>query len=258
MYQELLNNIQRYLNQQKDLYGDSIIIDDLYPGDVSDIENKMKKNKKNINEIKIVEDSLFADNYEEWYKCDDIISLKSKISDCQKCSLGKTRINFVFGVGNPNADIMFIGEAPGADEDEQGEPFVGKAGQLLNKILQAIQLKREDVFIANILKCRPPDNRDPLPTEVEKCEPYLIKQIELIKPIMIVCLGRIAAQTLLRTKDTLSILRSKIHTYHGVPLYVTFHPAELLRNPNWKPAAWEDFKKIKSDYENNPLKKFKK
>ena len=258
MYQELLNNIQRYLNQQKDLYGDSIIIDDLYPGDVSDIENKMKKNKKNINEIKIVEDSLFADNYEEWYKCDDIISLKSKISDCQKCSLGKTRINFVFGVGNPNADIMFIGEAPGAAEDEQGESFVGNAGQLLNKILQAIQLKREDVFIANILKCRPPDNRDPLPTEVEKCEPYLIKQIELIKPIMIVCLGRIAAQTLLRTKDTLSILRSKIHTYHGVPLYVTFHPAELLRNPNWKPAAWEDFKKIKSDYENNPLKKFKK
>lgn len=257
MAEQFFSDLQNYLKQQKDLFGDSFIVgnEELhyeYP------EEEMGRKKKT--EIVTAENELpvSESNYEEWQSSSDILSLKELISGCLKCPLGKTRTNFVFGVGNPGADVMFIGEAPGADEDEKGEPFVGRAGQLLNKIIQAIEWKREDVFIANILKCRPPGNRDPLAPEVEQCEPYLKKQIELIKPVMMVCLGRIAAQTLLRTKDSLTVLRSSIHSYHGVPLYVTFHPAALLRNPNWKPAAWEDFKKIKSDYENNPNKKLKK
>lgn len=163
-----------------------------------------------------------------------------EICDCQKCPLGKTRTNFVFGVGNPDATLMFIGEAPGRDEDLQGEPFVGRAGQLLNKIIESIGFVRKDVYIGNILKCRPPNNRDPLPEEVDVCEPYLHRQIDLINPAVICALGRIAAQTLLRTRATLGKLRENIHTYQGRPLIVTYHPAALLRNPNWKKPAWED------------------
>lgn len=163
-----------------------------------------------------------------------------EICDCQKCALGKTRTNFVFGVGNPDATLMFIGEAPGRDEDLQGEPFVGRAGQLLNKIIESIGFGRKDVYIGNILKCRPPNNRDPLPEEVDVCEPYLHRQIDLINPAVICALGRIAAQTLLRTRATLGKLRENIHTYQGRPLIVTYHPAALLRNPNWKKPAWED------------------
>jgi len=256
MAQDLLSDIQNYLKQQKELFGDSFIscpelLDMEFPE-----EDMARKKKTEI--VETLNDYISAPEPEEWESSSDLNVLKEQISGCQKCALGKTRTNFVFGVGNPNADVLFIGEAPGADEDEKGEPFVGRAGQLLNKIIQAIEWKREDVFIANILKCRPPNNRDPLASEVELCEPYLLKQIDIIKPVMMVCLGRIAAQTLLRTKDSLTILRSKVQSYHGVPLYVTFHPAALLRNPNWKPAAWEDFKKIKSDYENNPNKKLKK
>jgi uracil-DNA glycosylase len=255
MAHNVLSEVQNYLKQQKELFGDSFIsCDELLMDEVP--EEEMSKKKK----TEIIESDLTVSKNipEAWESSSDISTLKEQISGCLKCSLGKTRTNFVFGVGNPNADIMFIGEAPGADEDEKGEPFVGRAGQLLNKIIQAVEWKREDVFIANILKCRPPGNRDPLASEVELCENYLKKQIELIKPVMMVCLGRIAAQTLLRTKDSLTVLRSSIHSYHGVPLYVTFHPAALLRNPNWKPATWEDFKKIKSDYDNNPNKKLKK
>ena len=164
---------------------------------------------------------------------------------CLKCPLGETRTNHVFGVGNPNASLMLIGEAPGAEEDRQGEPFVGRAGQLLNRILAAIEFRREDVYIANILKCRPPGNRDPRPEEVGACEPHLHRQIELIQPVVICALGRIAAQTLLKTKKPLGKLREKIHRYQGRPLVVTFHPAALLRNPNWKRPAWEDVQRLK-------------
>ena len=155
----------------------------------------------------------------------------------------------MFGVGNPNAEVVLIGEAPGADEDAQGEPFVGRAGQLLNKILEAIHFKREEVYICNILKCRPPNNRDPLPEEVEQCEPYLWKQLELIKPKIILCLGRISAQVLLKTTDTLTKLRESVHDYRGIPLIVTYHPAALLRNPNWKRPAWEDVQKLRKMYD---------
>lgn len=163
--------------------------------------------------------------------------------------LDQTRKNPVFGVGNPMADLMVIGEAPGADEDEQGEPFVGRAGQLLTKILEAIQFKREDVYIANILKSRPPNNRDPLPAEVEAHVPVLYKQIALIQPKIILCVGKTSGTTLLNQQTTLGALRQKFHDFHGLPLLVTYHPAALLRNPNWKRPTWEDVQLLRKRYE---------
>ena len=162
------------------------------------------------------------------------------VATCRRCSLYATAINPVPGVGNPDANFMCVGEAPGANEDQQGEPFVGQAGQLLNKILAAIDLKREDVFIANVLKHRPPGNRNPTPDEVVACSPYLVRQIELVRPKVILALGTFAAQTLLETKLTIGKLRSQVHRYYGVPLIVTYHPAALLRNPSWKRPTWED------------------
>jgi len=166
--------------------------------------------------------------------------LESAVRTCKKCSLHATRTQTVFGVGNYQAKWMFIGEAPGADEDRQGEPFVGRAGQLLNAILFALGLKREEVYIANVLKCRPPGNRDPQPEEVAQCEPYLLRQIDLIKPRLIVALGRHAAHSLLKTEVPLGKLRGQQLTYHGTPLFVTYHPAYLLRNPVDKRKAWND------------------
>lgn len=176
----------------------------------------------------------------------DISDFEKAISGCMKCPLGSTRNSFVYGAGDPHADLVLIGEAPGAEEDKRGEPFVGRAGKLLDQILAAVELKRgEGVFIGNILKCRPPGNRDPLPSEVEQCEPHLVKQLQLIQPKLIMALGRIAAQTLLRTTAPLSKLRGQVHDYHGIPLMVTFHPAALLRNPNWKRPTWEDVQAMK-------------
>lgn len=171
--------------------------------------------------------------------------LQAETSPCLKCPLGETRHNLVFGSGNPDANIMFIGEAPGADEDEQGLPFVGAAGRLLTKIIESIGLGREEVYIANILKCRPPRNRDPQPGEVAACEPYLHRQIGLIQPAVICALGRIAAQALLKTSASLTKMRGKVHRYQGRPLVVTYHPAALLRNPNWKRPTWEDVQMLR-------------
>jgi DNA polymerase len=179
-----------------------------------------------------------------WADAATLPELDGCINMCMRCPLGETRTKFVFGVGNPHARLMFVGEAPGADEDAQGEPFVGRAGQLLNKILVAISMKREEVYIANILKCRPPNNRTPIPEEVAECMPYLKKQIALVKPQIIVCLGLTAAQNLLGISDSLGKLRGQSLTFEGIPLKVTYHPAALLRNPNWKPAAWEDFQAV--------------
>ena len=153
-------------------------------------------------------------------------------------------------MGNPNADIVFVGEAPGKNEDLQGKPFVGRGGQLLDKILSAIDLNRSKVYILNVLKCRPPENRNPLPKEIEECEPYLVRQLKLIKPKLIVALGRISAMTLLKNKDSLTNMRGKIHKYEGIDLIVTYHPAALLRNPNFKKPTWEDFKLIRDKYLN--------
>ena len=174
---------------------------------------------------------------------------RQQICDCSKCSLCSTRQNFVFGAGNPAAGIMFVGEAPGADEDRQGEPFVGAAGQLLNKIISAMDLRREDVYICNILKCRPPNNRDPQPDEIEQCEPFLKRQIELIQPKVICTLGRFAAQTLLRSSDSMGHMRGQSHQYEGIPLVATYHPAALLRNAQWKRPTWEDMKRVRQIYD---------
>jgi len=164
---------------------------------------------------------------------------------CQRCKLWSGRNKIVFGVGDPNAKIMFIGEAPGGDEDRIGEPFVGRAGQLLDKIFAAMSLSRKrGIYIANILKCRPPGNRDPERDEVEACMPFLLKQIELIRPEVICCLGRVAAQNLLDTDLTLGKLRNVIHNFRELPVLVTYHPAYLLRNPAGKRAVWEDMKQL--------------
>jgi DNA polymerase len=152
----------------------------------------------------------------------------------------------VYGVGNADADLMFIGEAPGADEDIQGEPFVGRAGQLLNKIIEAIGLTRTDVYIANVIKCRPPNNRNPEPDEVERCERFLIDQIAAIKPVVIVALGKFAAQTLLRTNEPITRLRGREYKYQGAILIPTFHPAFLLRTPSAKREVWEDMKRVRT------------
>ena len=207
----------RYLDQKRILYGNKIFLD----------TQTVSESVQNVASLE---------------------SFKNSICECLKCELGYTRTNFVFGVGNPNADIVFVGEAPGEKEDLIGEPFVGRAGKLLDKILAAINLSREDIYICNVIKCRPPQNRDPLPKEVELCEPYLKTQLSLINPKLIVALGRIAACTILRTKEPLKNLRNKIFKYEGIDLVVTYHPAALLRNPNFKKPAWEDFQMIRDKY----------
>lgn len=174
------------------------------------------------------------------FKLDTLQEIAKVVAECTRCPLYASAKNPVPGVGDPNADFMLVGEAPGANEDEQGEPFVGQAGQLLNKIIGAIGLSRDDVFIANVLKHRPPGNRNPLPEEITACSPYLVRQIELIRPKVIVALGTFAAQTLLDTKLTIGKLRGQVHRYYGVPLVVTYHPAALLRNSSWKRPTWED------------------
>jgi DNA polymerase len=172
-------------------------------------------------------------------------ALRAEIGDCRRCKLCAGRTHLVFGVGNPRARVMFIGEGPGRDEDLQGEPFVGRAGQLLNDIItKGMGLKREDVYIANVVKCRPPENRNPEPDEVAACEPFLKKQIDLVHPEVIVGLGKFAVQTLLQSKAPISKLRGHWHRYHGIPLMPTFHPAYLLRNPADKKLVWEDIKKV--------------
>lgn len=214
MQNELLNN---WLVQQKELFGDSMFI------------TNFGKDDKPRNDFSLEQ-------------------FRQEIKDCQKCSLGASRTHFVFGVGNPDADLVFVGEAPGKNEDLQGEPFVGRAGKLLDKILEAINLDRSSVFILNVLKCRPPDNRDPSSTEVDQCEPYLKTQLKIIQPKLIVALGRIAAMTLLRLDLPLGKMRNTTYLYEGIDLIVTYHPAALLRNPNLKKPAWEDFKHIRDNY----------
>jgi len=172
--------------------------------------------------------------------------LEAEVRACTKCGLHATRTQTVFGVGNRHAQWMFVGEAPGADEDRQGEPFVGRAGQLLNAMIAALGLKREEVYIANVLKCRPPNNRDPQVDEVSQCEPYLIRQIELIRPKLIVALGRHAAHSLLKTDLALARLRGQRLSYQDIPLIVTYHPAYLLRTPTDKRKAWDDLRRART------------
>ena len=175
--------------------------------------------------------------------------LMEEVGRCRRCPLCETRTNTVFGDGNPRAKVVFVGEAPGKDEDLQGVPFVGKAGKLLDKIIASVGFSREDVYIANILKCRPPGNRDPQEPEVNACEGFLARQIEIISPVLICALGRIAAQNLLKTTASLKTLREGIHYYNDTRLLVTYHPAALLRNPEYKRPTWEDMKLLRRLYD---------
>ncbi|MHB8908789.1 MAG: uracil-DNA glycosylase [Syntrophales bacterium] len=167
-------------------------------------------------------------------------AVRTELGDCRRCPLCKTRHRIVFGEGAPRAELVFVGEAPGADEDAQGRPFVGRAGQLLTKIIGAMGLKREEVYICNILKCRPPGNRNPQPDEIAACEPFLIRQLQVIRPKVICALGTFSAHTLLKSEAPISVLRGSFHTYQGIPLMPTYHPAYLLRNPGAKKQVWED------------------
>ena len=216
---KIINGIKRTLESEK-LAG----VEEIY------MKVKSKKEKG-----KIKEEGKTAVTLEE---------LEEKVGRCQSCPLAETRKNVVFGEGDPKAGLMFVGEAPGGDEDEQGRPFVGRAGQLLTKIIESIGLRRKDVFIANILKCRPPGNRNPLPSEIALCSPYLLRQVELIKPRVICALGKFAAQTLLNTETPISMLRGRFYDYHGIKLMPTYHPAYLLRNSQGKKEVWQDMQAI--------------
>lgn len=171
-------------------------------------------------------------------------TVRAELGDCQRCGLGASRTKLVYGVGNPNARLVLVGEAPGREEDLQGEPFVGEAGRLLDKILQAMGMRREDVYICNVLKCRPPNNRDPFPEEVATCEAFLVRQIAAIRPQVIIGLGRFAVHSLLKTKAPISKLRGEWQEYQNIPLMPTYHPAYLLRNPEGKRDVWEDMKQV--------------
>jgi uracil-DNA glycosylase len=214
--------LKQYLRQQRALYGDTLYLDPVAPREPQS---------------------------DAWRSAATLDALRERICDCLNCPLGHARTKFVFGTGDPGARVVLVGEAPGAEEDRTGEPFVGRAGQLLNDILKAIGFQRGEVYICNILKCRPPNNRDPLSSEVEQCEPYLHRQLDIIRPVALLALGRIAAQTLLRTSDSLTVLRAREHRYQGIPLVVTYHPAALLRNPNWKKPTWDDVRKFRALYD---------
>jgi DNA polymerase len=170
--------------------------------------------------------------------------IRADLGDCQRCGLAASRSKIVYGVGNPNARLVLVGEAPGREEDLKGEPFVGEAGQLLDRILLAMGMQREEVYICNVLKCRPPNNRDPEPQEVATCEPFLIRQLAAIQPQVIVALGRFAVQSLLKTRTPIGRLRGEWQRYQGIPLMPTYHPAYLLRNPSGKRDVWEDMKEV--------------
>ncbi|MCX6154650.1 MAG: uracil-DNA glycosylase [Candidatus Kapabacteria bacterium] len=270
LHKSILELTEQYLSYQKDLSGNNLYLNQHFNFKnnekthqqdklITNSENKLqldKSPKKSISNSHAV-NNLISDQTKnqnetiskDWADATSMAELNTKIENCKNCILGNSRLNFVFGTGNHHADILIIGEAPGADEDELGKPFVGRAGQLLTKILEAINLSREEVFIANILKCRPPNNRVPTPAEVEQCEPYLKKQIELIKPEFILALGLTAANTLFKSNFKMADIRGQIKIYNNIKTLVTYHPSALLRNPNWKTATWEDVKLLRSMYD---------
>jgi len=196
-----------------------------------------------VNDSPVVGNSP-VENRSSLQKLITLEDVRNELGDCQRCSLGRVRTNLVFGEGDSKAELVFVGEAPGGDEDIQGRPFVGRAGQLLTKIIEAMGLKRQDVYICNILKCRPPGNRNPRPEEINACELFLVKQLKAINPRVICALGTFAAHTLLKTDVPISLLRGKFHSYQGIKLMPTYHPAFLLRNQGSKKLVWEDIQEI--------------
>jgi DNA polymerase len=269
MNEILKKQIIEVLKEQKEIFGDELYekislrrtkVEKISENKIPVLEKKKKTGiqLKEISSNQSVYNKLFSSNecedpakqaMESWESAESLEELHKSIGSCTKCILSKERNRFVFGTGNPNADVMCIGEGPGAEEDKQGYPFVGRAGQLLTDILKAIKFSRDDVFIANIVKCRPPGNRTPLSSEMETCSPYLLKQIELIKPKLILCLGLTAVQGLLNKKDSLTSMRGKVFEFKGAKVMVTYHPAALLRNPQWKKGCWEDVQKFRKLYD---------
>jgi DNA polymerase len=268
--QDLISRTIRFLNQQKEMYGEfsvnadidlelteQIIEDSDVQNEVveskaqaetavdhshSEPEDTLEEPETEVEEVELSEEEKIA-------QCSTFEELRALCETSESLKTDLEGTNLVFGVGNPNADLMIVGEAPGFNENQQGEPFVGEAGQLLDKIMGAINFKREDIYIANILKHRPPENRDPKAEERAKSLPYLLKQIELVDPKLILCVGRISGTTLLGKDDTLKNMRSKFHAFNGRELMVTYHPAALLRNQQWKRPTWEDVQKLRDRYD---------
>ncbi len=241
--QEIFEKVVRLLRQQQELYGDFEVSFDKQSVEEMESQSVVTEPESNYRLVKelSLEEQLAA--------CKSLEELKSL---CERSEVLKTDLpntNLVFGVGNPDADLMLIGEAPGENEDMQGEPFVGKAGQLLDKIMEAINFKRSDIYIANILKHRPPNNRDPKPEERNRSLPFLLKQIDLVNPKLILCVGKVSATTLLAKDFTLKEMRQKFHDFHGRELMVTYHPAALLRNQQWKRPTWEDVQLLRARYD---------
>lgn len=271
--EEMIQRIINFIETERTLYGDfSTKIPDPAQNTVYEQQDSRQSSNNSVQESLLqtsqhqpqtstdmdgfdTQEALFdqGENREIYYQIGKCSTLEELKALCRQADVLKTDLegtNLVFGVGNPNADLMLIGEAPGAEEDKQGEPFVGKAGQLLNKILAAINFKRKDVYIANILKHRPPNNRNPKPEERKRSLPFLLKQIELIDPKLILSLGKVSAQTLLENDNTLSSMRGTFHPFRGkYELMATYHPAALLRHAKWKRPTWEDVKKLRKRYD---------
>lgn len=267
--QELINEITIFIEKERELYGDfstsvpsSEKENDIDEKAQSDAQPSVKEPQTNqptltsstMESLDSQENLFIKDEGREVYyqidKCNTLDQLKELCSQAEVLKTDLPDTNLVFGVGNPNADLMLIGEAPGAEEDKQGEPFVGAAGQLLNKIMAAINFEREDIYIANILKHRPPNNRNPLPEERKRSLPFLLRQIDLIQPKLILSLGKVSAQTLLENDNTLSSMRGKFHSFRSkYELMATYHPAALLRNEKWKRPTWEDVQLLRERYD---------
>jgi len=238
----LISEILNFLKKESEMYGDFSVTgeDQIENTDTDFKESESPSDSAESLDVISLEERLTA--------CTTLDELKKLCAESDDLKTDLDGTNLVFGTGKPDADLMLIGEAPGYYEDQKGEPFVGKAGQLLNKILEAIGFNRQDVFIANILKHRPPDNRDPKPEEREQSLPYLKRQIELVDPKLILCLGRVSATTLLNRDESLADMREQFHPFMGRLLMVTYHPAALLRNSQWKRATWEDVQLLKEKY----------
>lgn len=268
---KLIDKAHKFLKQQRDMYGDFSI-----PSFIA--ENSTKEDLAQKTDVETTNDTASIESQpqvqettqtqsqeapeevtnepepeltlqERLSACNTLEDLRKLCEQAEELKTDLEGTNLVFGVGDPHADLMIVGEAPGQNEDEQGEPFVGQAGQLLDKIMDAVNFKREDIYIANILKHRPPQNRDPKPEERERSLPFLIRQIEIIDPKIILCVGRVSATTLLQEDATLKSMRNQFHSFHGRELMVTYHPAALLRNQQWKRPTWEDVKLLRKRYD---------
>ncbi len=257
--QKLYNDILNFFEYEKEVYGPFTVSESPQENEEEiEIDHSKVEEETEVNELRVEEESqeysvMESDEpktlEERLEACSSLEELRKLCETADELKTDLENTNLVFGVGNPKADLMIIGEAPGQEEDRQGEPFVGRAGQLLNKILKAINFERDDVYIANILKHRPPGNRNPNPDERLRSLPYLMRQIDLINPKVILCVGKVSGTTLLKKEDSLRNLRGQFYPFRGAELTVTYHPAALLRNPQWKRPTWEDVQRVREKYD---------